>query len=252
MSQSVERFSSRVESYAKYRPGYPNDIVQLLEEECGLRPQSIIADIGSGTGKLSEVFLANGNPVVGVEPNSGMRAAAERILRSYSGFKTIDGTAEATTLPDSSVDFVTAGQAFHWFNPALAKVESARILKPEGWVVLVWNDRKLKSTPFLENYEALLMKYGTDYGEVRHDKAERRIADFFAPATVNLKVFPNEQVFDFAGLTGRVLSSSYTPEPQHPTFEPMLDELRLIFDKHQSNGYVVFDYDTKVYYGRLR
>ena len=251
MSQSVERFSSRVEDYAKYRPGYPPEIVQFLQTECGLTSQSVIADIGSGTGKLAEIFLANGNSVIGVEPNSVMRAAAEEILTDFPGFTSINGTAEETTLGDSSVDFITAGQAFHWFDPDRSKAELSRILKPGGWTALIWNDRNLESTPFLKDYEALLLKYGTDYQEVRHDKAESLMADFFAPQLLTLKIFPNEQVFDFDGLRGRVRSSSYTPEPDHPNFESMIGALELIFEKHKKNGRVTFDYDTKVYYGHL-
>ncbi|PYS72529.1 MAG: SAM-dependent methyltransferase, partial [Acidobacteria bacterium] len=161
------------------------------------------------------------------------------------------GTAEATTLAESSVDFITAGQAFHWFEPMAAKVEAARILKPGGWAALIWNDRKLISTPFLEDYEAVLLKYGTDYKEVRHTNAERLIADFFAPEEVKLEVFPNEQVFDLDGLQGRVRSSSYTPPPEHPSFPTMMNELQQIFETHKKNNRVVFDYDTKVFYGHL-
>ncbi len=252
MSKSVERFSSRVEDYAKYRPGYPTEIVQFLEKECGLTPQSVIADIGSGTGKLAEIFLGVGNHVVGVEPNSVMRATAEALLKDYPGFTSVDGSAEETTLSDSSVDFITAGQAFHWFDPKRSKAELSRILKPGGWTALVWNDRKLESTPFLEDYEKLLLKYGTDYQEVRHDKAESLIADFFAPELSTLKTFPNEQVFDCEGLRGRVRSSSYTPEPDHPNFEAIISELEQIFEKHNKDGRVTFDYDTKVYFGHLQ
>src|SRR5215203_3908885 len=151
MSQSVERFSNRVADYARYRPGYPREILSLFESDCGLTPHSIIADIGSGTGKLSELFLTNGNPVFGVEPNALMRETADALLANYPGFRSVNGTAEATTLADSSVDFVTAAQAFHWFDPVVAKVEAARILKAGGWAALIWNDRKLTSTPFLED-----------------------------------------------------------------------------------------------------
>jgi len=251
MSQSIERFSSRVENYVKYRPDYPVDIVQFLERECGVTADSIIADVGSGTGKLSKIFLANGNIVYGIEPNAGMRAAGERILSQYSGFKSVDGTAEDTKLPTSSVDLLTAGQAFHWFDPLRAKVEAARVVKDGGWAALIWNDRKLESTPFLEDYEALLLKYGTDYQDVRHDKAAAAIEQFYAPEIAKLKVFPNQQMFDFDGFRGRVLSSSYTPEPHHPTFEAMINELEIIFDRHQDDGRVVFDYDTKVFYARV-
>jgi len=250
MSQSVERFSSRVENYIKYRPTYPLEVVHLLENECGLTTQSIIADLGSGTGKLAEVFLEHGYSIIGVEPNAPMREAGEKLLSNYAKFTSVNGTAEDTTLSDSSVDLIIAGQAFHWFDPQKAKVEAARILKPDGWVALIWNDRKLATTPFLADYEALLLKYGTDYQEVRHDRAESAIDEFFSPIKPKLATFPNSQIFDHDGLRGRVLSSSYTPEPDQPNFPAMMLDLKAVFDKHQQNGRVVFDYDTKVFYGR--
>lgn len=240
-----------MENYVKYRPGYPAAIIDLLKTECDLKSESIVADIGSGTGKLTEIFLANGNVVFGIEPNAAMRAAAESILRDYRGFKSVAGSAESTTMPPSSVDLITAAQAFHWFDPATTRIESARILRPGGSAVLVWNDRKLETTPFLHAYEQLLLDFGTDYQDVRHDKASAAIEEFFAPQKYTLKTFPNAQVFDFEGLKGRVLSSSYTPEPHHPSFAAMLQRLELIFYKHREHGQVTFDYDTKVYYGRL-
>jgi SAM-dependent methyltransferase len=251
MPQSVERFTSRVETYARYRPGYPVEIVDLLRRECDLTPESIVADIGSGTGKLTELFLANGNVVFGVEPNASMREVAERIFKDQPGFRSIDGSAEATTLQDGTVDVITAGQAFHWFDPLKTRTEWIRILKSNGWAVLVWNDRQLETTPFLSDYEKLLVEFGTDYAEVRHDKGMPAIQQFFAGDPFVMKGFPNAQVFDFDGLRGRVRSSSYTPEPDHPKFEPMMRELRTIFDKHQKKGYVNFDYETKVFYGQL-
>jgi SAM-dependent methyltransferase len=250
MSQSVERFSSRVENYIKYRPTYPIEVIQLLENECGLTPQSVIADLGSGTGKLAEVFLQQGYAIIGVEPNAAMRAAAEKLLDNYENFSSVNGTAEDTTLAESSLDLIIAGQAFHWFDPAKTKVEAARILKTNGWIALIWNDRKLATTPFLQDYEALLLKYGTDYKEVRHDRAESAIDEFFSPSKPKLAIFHNEQIFDHDGLRGRVLSSSYTPEPDHPDFPAMMLDLKSVFEKHQQNGRVVFDYDTKVFYGR--
>ncbi len=251
MSESVERFTSRVENYAKYRPGYPLEIVDLLKTECGLTPASIVADVGSGTGKLSEIFLANGNVVIGIEPNAAMREVAEKIFQDQPLFRSVDGSAEATTLTAASIDIVVAGQAFHWFNPSKTRTEWNRILKPGGWAVLIWNDRQLQTTPFLSDYEQLLIEFGTDYAEVRHDKGMPMIEQFFAGDRFVMKGFPNTQVFDFDGLRGRVRSSSYTPEPDHPTFAPMMRQLETIFDKHQKNGYVSFDYETKVFYGQL-
>ena len=250
MSESVNRFTSRVETYAKYRPGYPLEIVDLLKSECGLTSDSIVADIGSGTGKSFEMFLANGNVVFGVEPNASMREVAERLFE-HPHFHSIDGSAESTTLPDSSVDVIVAGQAFHWFDLSKTREEWVRILKPGGWVVIMWNARELQTTPFLHDYEQLLLEFGTDYKDIRHEKAEEAIEGFFAPDKFSLRSFSNRQVFDYDGLEGRVRSSSYTPEPDHPKFEPMMRQLKIIFDTHQENGYVNFDYETKVFYGRL-
>lgn len=247
----VKRFSNRADNYARYRPGYPPGVIDFLKSNCGLKETSIIADVGSGTGILCELFLKNGNRVFGVEPNDPMRSAAERLLQSFASFVSVAATAEATTLKPASVDFITAAQAFHWFDRKQAKREFARILRPGGWVVLIWNERRLASTPFLGEYENLLLRYGTDYQNVRHENVAPEIAQFFAPESFKLKNFDNVQHFDFEGLKGRVLSSSYTPEPGQANFEPMLAQLEAIFNSHQRDGVVTFEYDTKVYYGHL-
>lgn len=252
MAQSVERFSSRVENYIKYRPGYPIEILDLLKSECGLTSSSIVADVGSGTGKLSELFLKNGNVVLGIEPNVGMRKAAESLLQQYSRFASINGLAEETTLSSSSVDFLVAGQAFHWFDPIPTRTEWSRILKPDGWAVLVWNERQVDTTPFLRDYEELLNTYSIDYPVVRHENAAQRIKIFFAPLTPLTVRFSNAQEFDFEALKGRLRSSSYSPEPGHPNFESMIERLKEIFEKHQDAGLVRFEYDTRVFYGQLR
>jgi ubiquinone/menaquinone biosynthesis C-methylase UbiE len=251
MSDSIKRFSTRVENYARYRPGYPREILSLLESECGLARSSIIADIGSGTGILSELFLKNGNRVIGVEPNGAMRAAAERLLKGYRHFVSIDGTAESTTLEPKSVNFITAAQAFHWFDRNRARREFSRVLASGGWVVLIWNERRLESTPFLRACEALLLKYGTDYRQVRHENVTETLAEFFAPATFKLKSCENIQELDFEGLKGRVFSASYTPERGAANFDLMLANLREIFQENARNGVVAFEYDTRVFYGRL-
>jgi ubiquinone/menaquinone biosynthesis C-methylase UbiE len=211
----------------------------------------MIADIGSGTGKLSELFLANGNIVIGVEPNAPMRAAAESILAGSPTFRSVDGTAESTTVDDASVDFIIAGQAFHWFDVKKTRDEFKRILKRNGWVVIIWNERQTASTPFLRAYEQLLLTYGTDYQEVRHENAEPTVKEFFAPKQPRFAQFPTNQSFDFEALRGRLLSSSYTPEPSSQHFQPMLAELESIFNKYQENGLVRFDYDTRVFYEQL-
>src|SRR6266436_1072421 len=167
MTDSINRFSSKVEDYVKYRPGYPREVIALLTAKCALSPDSIVGDVGSGTGIVYELFLRHGNMVYGIEPNKEMRAAAEQLLGDYEKFRSIDGKAEATTLAADSVDFVTAGQAFHWFDQQQTRREFSGILKPEGWAVLIWNERRLDSTPFLCAYEDLLLEFGTDYEQVR-------------------------------------------------------------------------------------
>ncbi|HZV12395.1 MAG TPA: class I SAM-dependent methyltransferase [Candidatus Kapabacteria bacterium] len=252
MNNSTTRFSSRVDNYIKYRPAYPPEVIDVLKKQCGLTEDSIVADIGSGTGILTELFLRNGNMVYGVEPNKEMREAGERLLSGYPNFKSITGTAETTTLPDHSIDIIAAGQAFHWFDRALCRNEFARILKSGGWVALIWNLRKTIDTPFLSAYQELLHTYGTDYAAVDHAQIGMDIIKtFFAPNPVSLATLPNEQVFDLDGLRGRLLSSSYTPEPGDPRYGPMLKELGNIFNIYQVNGKVHFEYDTNVYYGKL-
>jgi SAM-dependent methyltransferase len=248
----TRRFSSRVEDYVKYRPSYPQAVVRLLENECGLTPASTVADVGSGTGILSELFLRNGNRVYGVEPNREMREAGARLLDAYSNFVSVEGSAEATMLEDASIDFVTAGQAFHWFDPSGARREFARVLRRGGWVVLVWNDRRTGGTPLLEDYERLLLEYGTDYREVSAKYMEESsFSTLFGANEVRTETFDNHQVFDFDGLRGRLTSSSYAPEPGHPNFAPLMRELEAIFRRHERDGRVVVTYDTKVFYGQL-
>jgi SAM-dependent methyltransferase len=247
----TRRFSNRVGNYARYRPRYPAPIIDLITVECGLTPNSVIADIGSGTGILTELFLRNGNKVFAIEPNTEMRAAGEALGGIFTKFKSIDGRAEATTLADGSVDLITAGQAFHWFDPKPTRAEFSRILKPAGWVVLIWNEFHARLSPLAAGYRELLEKYGTDFRQVWRDLVDEEVAPFFLPGPCHKRVLPNEQVFDFEGFKGRLLSASYAPEPDSPNYEPMLDELRRIFDENQKEDKVVFPYETSVYFGRL-
>src|SRR5579863_1204668 len=251
-TDSKERFSNRVEDYVRYRPGYPDAILDVLRDECGLTSESVVVDVGSGTGLLTRLFLENGNVVYGVEPNAAMREAGEQFLETYPHFCSVAATAEATTLPAASADFVVAAQAFHWFEPKTARAEFRRVLRPNGWVAVIWNERNKGLTPFLEAYEQLLQTYGTDYKKVAETyPEEQRMSDFFGPGKFRHKIFVNEQRLDFAGLRGRLLSSSYSPAGGHPKHEPMLAELRRIFGAHAEEGRVRFEYDSHIYYGQL-
>ncbi len=241
------RFSNRVDNYVKYRPGYPSEIIDLLRRDCALSSDSVVADVGSGTGLFGKLLLENGNPVYGVEPNREMRVAGEHLLARFSRFTSIDGTAEATTLPSGSVAFVTAAQAFHWFDRERTRTEFSRILRPGGWVVLIWNDRQINSTPFLHDYETLLQTFATDYAEVRHKELDlARVREFIGSEAVTQTTLSNRQMFDYEGLLGRLLSSSYAPREGHPGHQPMLTHLKEIFQLHRKSGTVTFEYDTQI------
>lgn len=250
-TDAKQRFSSRVADYLRYRPSYPAALLHLLRGECGLRPGHVIADIGSGTGLLSELFLKNGNRVYGIEPNKEMRQAGEEYLASYDGFSSIEGSAEATSLDDAGVDFISAGQSFHWFEPDAARREFARILKPDGWMVIAWNDRRMEEAPFTRAYENIHDRFGIDYKRVKESYPEAdHIRGFLG--TFSQRDLPNYQIFDWDSLQGRLRSSSFTPTEGHPNYAPMMEELRKLFDAYQQDGQVRMDYFTRIYYGHLQ
>jgi SAM-dependent methyltransferase len=250
VNDATQRFSSRVDNYVRYRPGYPTEVLGLLKQECGLTSDSVIADIAFGTGIFTRMLLESGNRVFGVEPNAEMRRAGEQFLESCSRFTSMAGTAEATMLPDHSVNIITAAQAAHWFDRNKARREFVRILKPGGWLVLLWNDRRMDSTEFQRQYEKLLRTYGTDYEDVRQRGMNLALEGFFGQS-FQMREFEYKQTFDYAGIEGRLQSSSYIPQKDHPQYDPMMRELRRIFDQHQVDGRVSFDYDTRVYYGHV-
>ena len=250
-SNATSRFSDRVENYVRHRPGYPAEVLRTLKVEGGLAPSHVVAEIASGTGIWTRILLENGNRVFGVEPNAEMRAAGDRLLEAFPKFASVAGTAEATTLADHSVDFITAAQGAHWFDRGSARREFVRILKPGGWLVLLWNERITDSTKFLRDYEQMLLTYGTDYAEVRHEQTTAVVNEFFDPAPFQERVFEMRQEFDYAGLEGRLLSSSYAPGPEHPQHAAMLRELRRIFEACSVDGRVGFEYKTRLYFGRL-
>jgi SAM-dependent methyltransferase len=246
------RFTSRVGNYVRYRPSYPGALLKVLHEAWGLTPETVIADIGSGTGLLSRLFLENGNGVFGIEPNAAMREAGEEYLAGFSRFHSLEGAAEATPLAKASVDAVVAGQAFHWFDPAAARAEFQRILRRGGWVALISNERLTEPSDFLQDYERLLQKFASEYGRVREMYPNReKIGRFFGHADFRADRVDNGQLLDFDGLRGRLLSSSYAPDKGHPLHEAMLEELARIFDEHQTEGRVKFEYETRTYSGRL-
>ena len=245
-SDPTTRFTPRVEAYQRYRPSYPRDILLLLQREYGLARASRVADIGCGTGLLARLFLDYGCEVFGVEPNPGMRASAEASLAAEPRFHSIDGRAESTTLPDRAFDFVTAGQAFHWFEPAAAHGELRRILRSGGWLVLVWNERRIEPG-FQAGYDDIVREFAPETNRIREDA----IGTVFGGHHWRLTEFPNQQLLDLAGLEGRVASCSYAPLPGAAGYLPMTEALAALFAEYQQDGQVTLLYDTKVYWGRI-
>lgn len=249
-SDSTKRFSDRVSNYIKYRPHYPFEIIDYLKNETGLDNSSIIADIGSGTGISSEMFLENGNTVYAVEPNFEMRSAAENIMKDFTGFISIDGTAENTSLGTQSIDLIIAGQAFHWFDREKCRPEFKRILKNNGYIVLMWND-KIESDDFMTGYFNLIKKYGTDYEKINHTNVDDTvIGKFFSPSEFRKKFFKHSHNLDYTGLEGRLLSSSYIPL-KGESHNEMINELKEMFDKHSINSEISMQYETVIYSGKL-
>lgn len=248
----TERFSDRVANYVRYRPDYSHALRDWLHDALGVTAAWRVADIGAGTGISSKLLLDAGHAVTAVEPNAAMRDAAIAWLGSNSRFHAVDGRADATGLPDASVDLVTVAQAFHWFDPATVRTEFRRILHPRGLAAIWWNSRRLAGTHFLEGYEALLQHYGTDYTEVaeRHTD-DNTMSAWFGAGLRGIARFEHHQRLDFDGLRGRLLSSSYAPKAGQPNHEPMMQALRELFDATAVDGKISIDYDTRVFAGEL-
>lgn len=248
---SKSRFSNRVADYVKYRPDYPLEILDYLQQQFGISNDKVIADIGSGTGISSRCFLDAGFMVTGVEPNKEMREMSVELIGNNPLFNVTSGSAEQTGLASDSIDVIISGQAFHWFDVPKTRVEFKRILKRHGLVVLFWNER-LSSSAFEIAYDAFIVKHATDYVKVDHRNIDiDSLTDFFAPNECIFKAFDNQQIFDFEGLKGRLLSSSYMPQIGDDGYEAMVDGLGKLFEEFNYNNLVTIHYATKVYVGNF-
>ncbi|HEY0792185.1 MAG TPA: class I SAM-dependent methyltransferase [Chthoniobacterales bacterium] len=250
-ANAKERFGDRVKDYVKYRPAYPREVIDwILACTPGLQA---VADVGSGTGIFASLWLQQGLRVFGVEPNQAMRAAAEAQLGADPNFVSVAGSAERTGLPAESVGLVTCAQAFHWFNHDAARAEFTRILRPPGYVALVWNDRDVAGDDFATAYEHLLREHAPEYLQVVHRNVSAAdLEAFFAPEQLETVDFKNAQTLDSDAFIGRTLSSSYVPNQGKPGHEGMMAALERTFATHQSGGVVRMRYLTRVYLGRLR
>lgn len=247
------RFSNRVEDYIRFRPEYPSEVVDFLLQNGIIQIDQSLADIGSGTGKSTRIFTTKGIRSFAVEPNQAMREAAETLLGNDPKFISIDGTAEATTLSDHSIDLIVAGQAFHWFDKKASRVEFKRILKPQGQVLLMWNIRDDDHSPFMKAYNDFLHEYSTDYSSINLRKINAdHYRAFFGHGDYQYHSFPNIQIFDLEGLKGRYFSCSYALSAEHESYGQAIDSLKKLFDKHEKNGQIEMAYRTELYWSALK
>jgi len=247
----AERFTGRAAAYSKYRPRYPAEILNILKSEIDFDKDKTVADIGSGTGLLSQVFLQNGNTVFGVEPNDDMRSLAEQKLSSFPIFVSVKGTAERTKLTDSSIDLVTVGQAIHWFDRQRTTMEFARILKENGHVCIAYNDRN-KDDAFMQGYEAIIGKHARDRASVPAI-GDDYLSKFFRDGMYRKFTLRNEQFLDFEGLLGRIASASYMPNvTDKERFQALKNDASLLFKANGQTGRVRLLYDTVILLGQIR
>lgn len=250
--KSTERFSKTVDNYVKYRPGYPSELVTFMQKQLGLTTDACIADLGSGTGKLAELFVKAGIQTIGIEPNGPMREAAQALLGDYPNFVNMEGTAEQTGLLDDSVNFITAGQAFHWFDIEKCRTEFLRILQPEGWVLLIWNKRMDEQSPFMKAYNHFLEVYSTDYNEINLRRiGTQHFEQFYRSVDYQKHQLFHYQQFDLEGVIGRYLSCSYAYDETHPDYQLALQALEALYNKYAKEGHIKMWYTTEIYYGKM-
>ena len=242
------RFSNVVDDYNKYRPDYPKHIIDILKMNCDLKKDSVIADIGSGTGIFTKMVLDNGNAVYGVEPNDNMRRKSEEILTGYNNFTPLKGDAEETTLETNSIDFITVAQAFHWFDTDIAIPEFYRVLKDSGFIVLIWNERITNENELMKGYDTLLRKYCKDYKATDHKHFKyERLKELFSGKSITLYMVENSQTMDIDAFIGRLKSCSYCPLPDQKVYKPLMEAMEQMFNTYQKDNQLTFEYETFLY-----
>ncbi|WP_419644056.1 class I SAM-dependent methyltransferase [Victivallis vadensis] len=253
MQDNTEKFTGLGEVYRRYRPGYPAALFDCLKTFFGVGPDTVAAEIGSGTGIFARLLLEQGiRRLYAVEPNADMRKQAERELGGMPGFVSVVGAAERTTLAAGSVDAVFAVQAFHWFDPVQFREECRRILRSGGPVILIWNSR-IETDPLMAECREICRKHCPDFtGFSGHSSrsGKEAVSEFFA-GKFESREFPNPLWMDRETFLGRNLSSSYAPRPDAPQYRPFVEELGALFDRYAENGQLRWNNATRCYSGRL-
>jgi ubiquinone/menaquinone biosynthesis C-methylase UbiE len=249
----IKRFSGRAENYEKYRPSYPKEVLMELKTKISMTNDKIIVEIGSGTGKLSKILLEEGYKVYAVEPNDEMRNVAEKLLNDYRTFTSINGRAENTTLESNKADFIITAQAIHWFEPTKSLKEFHRILKPDGKLAVIWNQRDIQGSILQKKYEEILLKFSPEYRKMPHRNLDKfKMAEYIEPSSLKEYRCRYSQILTFAEMKGRLDSTSYVPKKDHHSYPALMNELDLFFKNFELNGKIEFPYVTRLFYGDLK
>jgi ubiquinone/menaquinone biosynthesis C-methylase UbiE len=249
-----ERFSGRVQAYRAYRPRFPREIVPFLREHDALPVGAVVADIGAGTGMLAEIFLEAGHRVLAVEPNGEMLEAC-RVLAAqhYPALEVVEGSAEATGLPDASVDVIAVGRAMHWFDWPRTHREFQRILRPDGWVLVATSGHRDSGAAVSEELSGILRKWRMDSAEADTTRNfKERLRGFLDTSAWRQITLHHAMTVDFPKLLGYAESLSAIPRPGERGSHEMLAELRVVFDKYQRDGNLVTPLSSNIDLGRLR
>lgn len=251
-AMNEEKFTGLAATYAKFRPGYPPELFHYLFTEVGIAPGKTIADIGAGTGIFSKFLAKEGCHVICVEPNPEMLALAKKELATYPLCRFVAAAAEHTTLAESSTDFVTVAQAFHWFNRENFRLECQRILKLGGKAVLVWNSRQRQAAITLEN-AAVNRQYCPDFkgfsGGIEEDPTF--YGNFFKDGRCECRVFENQLLFTLESFIGRNLSSSYAPKQGSPQYTGYVKALESLFYRYGKGGVLAVPNAARSYVGAV-
>ena len=246
-----QKFDNKGKLYAKGRPGYPNKLFEHLIENNIISNNSTVADIGSGTGLFTVQLSPSVGKIYAVEPNGDMRRVAEERYEEYDNTVSVDGTAENTSLGEKSVDFVTVAQAFHWFDRPSFKIECQRILKPNGKILLVWNDRDTSSELIKENYEINCCFCPDFKGSSSGIDFDREAFTDFFEGDFEVVSFRNDLTYNLDAFVARCLSSSYAPKQDDASYEPYVRALEELFGRYESDGTIPYPYIARCYIGSV-